>query len=45
MEKLFTEDIPEILNAKDGFHHDLNANVSVELRAPTLPCKKIENVT
>ena len=34
------EEIPEILNAKDGFHQDLNAKVNVELRAPTLPCKK-----
>ena len=32
------EDLPVILNVKDGFHHDLNANVNVELRAPTLPC-------
>lgn len=38
-ERLFVKDIPEILNAKEGFHQDLNANESVELWAPTLPCK------
>lgn len=27
-----------MLKVKEGFHHDLNANATVELRGPTLPC-------
>lgn len=25
-------------NVKEGFHHDLNANATDELRGPTFPC-------
>jgi hypothetical protein len=29
--------IPEMLNVKEGFHHDLNAHARDELRGPTFP--------
>lgn len=28
-----------MLKVKEGFHHDLNANDTVELKGPTFPCK------
>lgn len=31
--------VPEMLKVKEGFHHDLNARASDELRGPTLPWK------
>lgn len=30
--------IPEMLKVNEGFHHDLNAIASEELRGPTFPC-------
>lgn len=30
--------IPDMLKVNEGFHHDLNAIESEELRGPTFPC-------
>lgn len=30
--------VPEMLKVNEGFHHDLNAIASEELRGPTFPC-------
>lgn len=36
-EMIYQLQLPEMLKVKDGFHHDLNAIVNVELRGPNLP--------
>lgn len=34
---VYTIGLPEMLNVKEGFHHDLNARDKDELRGPTFP--------
>lgn len=36
-EAIYQLQLPEMLKVKDGFHHDLNARDTVELRGPNLP--------